>query len=118
MSASSRAFKTVALAAGAAAAATATVKIAASRQRRHPDPYKEAAFKASFEREYEIDTFDGGTMYVIESGPIDGQPIVLCHGVTLSVRTWVCVREIVTTAIVLPSGPGSCAVMSSILRSL
>jgi pimeloyl-ACP methyl ester carboxylesterase len=89
VSAATRVLKTAAVAAGAAAAAAATVKVAAARQRRHHDPYKEAAFKAPFEREHELATFDGGTMYVIESGPVDGQPIVLCHGVTLSVRTWV-----------------------------
>jgi 3-oxoadipate enol-lactonase len=88
MSAARTALKTAAIAAGVVAAASGAVKVVARQQRRHDDPHRDERFNPRFDRERMIDTFDAGTMYVVERGPIDGRPIVLCHGVTLSVRTW------------------------------
>ena len=36
--------------------------------------------------DHRLDSHDRGTIYVVEAG--EGPPIVLSHGVTLSVRTW------------------------------
>ena len=38
------------------------------------------------ERVHRLPAHDGGEIYVVEAG--SGPPIVLSHGVTLSVRTW------------------------------
>ena len=36
--------------------------------------------------DHRLPSHDGGSIYVVEAG--EGPPIVLSHGVTLSVRTW------------------------------
>ena len=36
--------------------------------------------------DHRLDSFDGGSIYVVESG--EGPPIVLSHGVTNSIREW------------------------------
>ena len=77
------------LAAGGALAVAGAVKLVARQQRGHADPSASHDLTPKFEREHRIDTFDGGTMYVVEAGPADGRPVVLAHGVTLSVRTWI-----------------------------
>jgi pimeloyl-ACP methyl ester carboxylesterase len=45
-----------------------------------------AALDAVVERTHRLASHDGGTIHVVEAG--EGPPIVLLHGVTLSVRTW------------------------------
>jgi pimeloyl-ACP methyl ester carboxylesterase len=80
------------LAAGAAAGVAATIytaeRAAVRRIRRVPDGEARRALESPMYLDHTIDTPDRGTMYVVEAGPDDGPPIVLSHGVTLSVRTW------------------------------
>jgi pimeloyl-ACP methyl ester carboxylesterase len=86
-----RGFKALGLAAGAAAtlagAGYAAERLAAGRLRRREDPDADVDLVPAFD---EIRSFagpDGGTISVISRG--EGPPILLSHGVTLSVRTWV-----------------------------
>jgi len=69
-------------AAGAALAANRVV--AARLRRRADDDADELVIRA--ERTWRLPGHDGGEVYVVEAG--SGPPIVLSHGVTLSVRTW------------------------------
>lgn len=73
-------------AAGVAGALWATQRLAAQRLRHRPDRDAARALEAPIYVDHRIDTHDRGTIYVVESG--EGPPIVLSHGVTLSVRTW------------------------------
>ncbi len=85
------AFKMLGVAAGAAVtlagAAFATERVAAGRLRRHADADAEADLVPSFDEIRSLASDDGGSISVISRG--QGPPIVLSHGVTLSVRTWV-----------------------------
>ena len=67
-------------------AAVAAQRIAARRMRAAPDPDRELRFEAEFERTWRLPSHDGGELYVIEAG--SGPPILLSHGVNLSVQTW------------------------------
>jgi non-heme chloroperoxidase len=72
---------------GALAGATyAAQRFAAARVRRRPDADEARVLEAPIYVDHRLETFDRGTMYVVEAG--EGPPIVLSHGVTLSVRTW------------------------------
>ncbi|MGZ4737382.1 MAG: alpha/beta fold hydrolase [Acidimicrobiia bacterium] len=86
-----RAFKALGLAAGAAAtvagAAYAAERVAARRLRRTPDSDDADQLVPPFDEIRSLPSHDGGAINVISRG--DGPPIVLSHGVTLSVRTWV-----------------------------
>lgn len=86
-----RVVKALGLAAGAAAtiagAAYATERVAAGRLRRHDDPDANADLVPAFDEIRSLASHDGGSISVISRGA--GPPIVLSHGVTLSVRTWV-----------------------------
>ena len=73
-----------ALAVGAAIGATRTV---ARRNRSNADPDAGSEMLPPFDRDHHLPSHDGGTIHVIERG--SGPTIVLSHGVTLSVRTWV-----------------------------
>ncbi|HVJ98395.1 MAG TPA: alpha/beta fold hydrolase [Acidimicrobiia bacterium] len=85
-------FKRVAIGAGAvggvAGAAWLAQRAAAARVRRNPDDDAARALEAPMFVDRMIDTHDRGTLYVVESGAETDPPIVLSHGVTLSVRTW------------------------------
>jgi pimeloyl-ACP methyl ester carboxylesterase len=72
--------------AGLGAAVYGAERVVASRVRRRPDAAAGRALEAPIYIDHTFDTFDRGTIYVVEAG--EGQPIVLSHGVTLSVRTW------------------------------
>ena len=76
----------VGAAAGLVAAGWTAQRIAAARVRRLPDADAPRALDAPLYVDHRLDTHDRGTIYVVEAG--DGPPIVLSHGVTLSVRTW------------------------------
>lgn len=84
--------KRAAIAAGAvgglAAAAYAAELLAAARVRRLPDADAARALDAPIHVDRRLDTHDGGSLYVVEAGDESLPPIVLSHGVTLSVRTW------------------------------
>ncbi|HEX5616205.1 MAG TPA: alpha/beta fold hydrolase [Acidimicrobiia bacterium] len=87
MSATRRALGIAALGATAiAAVAYGAPRIAASRIRRAPDPDGPRVLEPAVRTTHWIPSHDGGVIHVVESG--SGPPIVLSHGVTLSVRTW------------------------------
>jgi hypothetical protein len=73
---------------GLAAAAYAAELLAAARVRRLPDADAARALDAPIHVDRRLDTHDGGSLYVVEAGDESLPPIVLSHGVTLSVRTW------------------------------
>jgi non-heme chloroperoxidase len=85
------AIKMLGVAAGAAVtlagAAFATERVAAGRLRRHDDADAEADLVPAFDEIRSLRSDDGGSISVISRG--EGPPVVLSHGVTLSVRTWV-----------------------------
>ncbi|MGQ0826092.1 MAG: alpha/beta fold hydrolase [Actinomycetota bacterium] len=85
-----RAGRNAAIAAGAAAALAGagwvTQKLLAERLRRRPDADAARALATPLYVDHTLDTHDRGTINVVESG--EGPPVVLSHGVTLSVRTW------------------------------
>ncbi len=81
-----RAGAAVGIAGAVTGAAVAAQRIAARRMRAAPDPDRGRRFEAEFERSWRLPSHDGGELYVIEAG--SGPPIVLSHGVTLSVQTW------------------------------
>ncbi|HZR15520.1 MAG TPA: alpha/beta fold hydrolase [Acidimicrobiia bacterium] len=74
-----------------AAAATSGVaygaeRLAVARARRRDDPDAGRSFVPQADGVRVLDSHDGGTISVLTKG--SGPPLVLCHGVTLSVRTW------------------------------
>jgi pimeloyl-ACP methyl ester carboxylesterase len=83
--------KMLGVAAGAAAtlagAAYASERAAARRLRRNDDADRDADLVVPFDDIRALPGADGGSMHVVSRG--DGPPIVLSHGVTLSIRTWV-----------------------------
>jgi non-heme chloroperoxidase len=80
------ALATVGVGAGAALALLTAPKVAAARIRRRADDEDHVLEPVVHER-IEVATTGGGTISVVRVG--EGPPIVLSHGVTLSVRTWV-----------------------------
>src|SRR6478752_2881978 len=86
-----RLIRTAGLAAGIAAtfagAAYTAERVAASRLRRHDDEDLAADLVPPFDEIRSLPSPDEGSISVISRG--EGPPIVLSHGVTLSVRTWV-----------------------------
>ncbi len=70
-----------------AGAAYASERVAAKRLRRNEDTDAEADLVVPFDEIRTLPGADGGTIHVVSRG--DGPPILLSHGVTLSVRTWV-----------------------------
>ena len=73
---------------GVAAAGYAAQRIAAGRVRRAPDGDAARVLTSAVYIDHMLDTHDRGTLYVAETGDSAAPPIVLSHGVTLSVRTW------------------------------
>jgi pimeloyl-ACP methyl ester carboxylesterase len=73
--------------AAASGAAYGAQRLAASRVRGRPDGDAEAELVPRADDVRVLDSHDGGTISVLHRGT--GPAIVLCHGVTLSVRTWV-----------------------------
>src|SRR5205823_8257298 len=87
----SSAMKFAGAAAGAAGAVAgagyAGQRLLAHRLRARPDGQAARALDAPIYIDRRLDAFDGGSIYVVEAG--QGPPIVLSHGVTNSIRTWV-----------------------------
>jgi pimeloyl-ACP methyl ester carboxylesterase len=83
--------KMLGVAAGAAVtlagAAYAGERVAAKRLRRNEDADGEVDLVVPFDEVRALPGADGGSIHVVSRG--EGPPIVLSHGVTLSVRTWV-----------------------------
>lgn len=73
---------------GIAGAIYTAERLAAARLRKRPDSDARRALEAPLYVDHMLDTHDRGTIYVVESGDTSAPPIVLSHGVTLSVRTW------------------------------
>jgi pimeloyl-ACP methyl ester carboxylesterase len=74
------------VAAGAGALGYAGERFAARRIRRRPDDDAERVLEVPIYTSHSVPSHDGGTLHVVDEG--SGPPIVLSHGVTLSVRTW------------------------------
>src|SRR3954452_12019037 len=77
---------TAGVAAGAGALGYAGERFAARRTGRRPDDDAERVLEAPIYTSHSVPSHDGGTLRVVDNG--SGPPIVLSHGVTLSVRTW------------------------------
>ncbi len=73
---------------GAAGLAYGAQRAVARRMRRVPDGDAQRALDAPTYVDHRLETHDRGTIYVVERGDELDPPIVLSHGVTLSVRTW------------------------------
>jgi pimeloyl-ACP methyl ester carboxylesterase len=86
-----RGFTALGVAAGAVAtvagAAYTAQRLAAGRLRRREDPDHDVDLVPAFDEILSLRSHDGGSISVISRGT--GPPILLSHGVTLSVRTWV-----------------------------
>ena len=76
----------VATAAGLAGAGYAGQRALASRLKHRPDGDAARALDAPVYLDRRLDAFDGGSIYLVESG--EGPPILLSHGVTNSIRSW------------------------------
>jgi non-heme chloroperoxidase len=73
---------------GVAGIAYTAPRLVASRLRRTADGDAPRSLDAPTYIDRRLDTHDRGTIYVVEQGNELDPPIVLSHGVTLSVRTW------------------------------
>ncbi len=73
---------------GVAGVAYGASRLLAGRLRSAPDGDAPRALDAPAYVDHRLDTHDRGTIYVVEHGNELDQPVVLSHGVTLSVRTW------------------------------
>jgi pimeloyl-ACP methyl ester carboxylesterase len=83
-------WKRVGIAAGAAGAVAGAVvagnRVAARRLRARTDADADRELVVHPDRVRRLPAHDGGELFVVETG--SGPPILLSHGVTLSVRTW------------------------------
>jgi len=73
--------------AGATGLAIALPRVVAKRLRDRPDGEAREVLETPIYETATLSSHDGGTVHVVSKGA--GPPIVLSHGVTLSVRTWV-----------------------------
>jgi 3-oxoadipate enol-lactonase len=73
--------------AGAAGLAFGVPRVVAKRLRKRPDGAASHVLDAPIYETAKIPSHDGGIIHVVSAGT--GTPIVLSHGVTLSVRTWI-----------------------------
>jgi non-heme chloroperoxidase len=73
---------------GMAGLAYGAQRLVASRMRRAPDGDATRALDSPTYVDHRIETHDRGTLYVVERGNELDPPIVLSHGVTLSVPVW------------------------------
>ena len=87
MSTKRRAGIAAAAIAGAGGLAVGLPKIVARRMRNRPDGEAREVLVTPIYESATLPSHDGGTIHVVIAG--SGPPIVLSHGVTLSVRTWV-----------------------------
>lgn len=77
-----------AAATGVSALGYGAQRVAAARLRRHPDEDARRALEAPLYQSHKIDSHDAGTIHAVSAGDDHAPPIVLSHGVTLSIRTW------------------------------
>jgi pimeloyl-ACP methyl ester carboxylesterase len=92
MSAARRAGIAAGALAGAAGLAFGGARVVAKRLRKRPDGDAADVLHFPIYESASVPSHDGGTIHVVSEGA--GAPIVLSHGVTLSVRTWV--RQLAT----------------------
>ena len=92
MSGKRRSVAAGAIAAGAAGLAYGVPRFVARQLRKRPDGDPAAVLELPRYETVTVPSHDGGTIHVVAVG--EGVPLVLSHGVTLSVRTWV--RQFVT----------------------
>jgi pimeloyl-ACP methyl ester carboxylesterase len=71
---------------GLGAGAWTAQRLAAERIRRADDADARRTLETPLYVDHRLDSHDRGSIYVVEAG--EGPPVVLSHGVTLSVRTW------------------------------
>ena len=88
MSVTKRAGIAVGALGGVTGAVYGAQRLVARRMRRRPDGDAPRALEAPTYVDHRINSHDRGTIYVVENGSELDPPIVLSHGVTLSVRTW------------------------------
>jgi pimeloyl-ACP methyl ester carboxylesterase len=74
--------------AGAAGVSYVASRVAAGRIRSRPDDDASRVLDAPIYPDHRLASHDGGSIYVVDNGSEADPPIVLSHGVTLSVRTW------------------------------
>ena len=86
MSARNKTLVGLAAVAATAAAVWAAEQASVRRSRRQEDPDALNEFMPEFDKTHTFPSHDGGVIHAISRG--DGPPVVLSHGVTLSVRTW------------------------------
>ena len=95
-----RTLKTIGLVAGVAMTLAGTAyagqRVAAERLRKHEDEDSVDELIPAFDEIRSLPSYDGGSISVISRG--EGPPIVLSHGVALSVRTWVKQMEALPSA--------------------
>ena len=82
-----RAGLAVGAAAGVAGLAFGLPRVVAKRLRKRPDGHAHGVLDTPIYESASVPSHDGGTIHLVSAGT--GAPIVLSHGVTLSVRTWV-----------------------------
>jgi 3-oxoadipate enol-lactonase len=75
--------------AGIAGATYAAQRVAAARVRNAPDADASDILHLPPYEGQSLPSHDGGSLFVVDGGDHDAQPIVLSHGVALSLRTWV-----------------------------
>src|SRR3954454_18667758 len=63
-------------------------RVAARRVRKRPDDDARRVLDAPLYTAHELESHDAGTIHAVVAGADDAPPIVLSHGVTLSIRTW------------------------------
>jgi non-heme chloroperoxidase len=80
--------KRLAIGAGALGIAYVATRVGAGRVRHQPDDDAGRVLEAPIYPDHRLPSHDGGTVYVVDNGNEADPPIVLSHGVTLSVRTW------------------------------
>jgi pimeloyl-ACP methyl ester carboxylesterase len=73
--------------AGAAGLALGAGRVVAKRLRRRPDGDAANVLDTPIYESTSVPSHDGGTIHIVRAG--SGAPLVLSHGVTLSVRTWI-----------------------------
>jgi 3-oxoadipate enol-lactonase len=81
--------RTVAMVAGGVAAAYALERAVVGRSRARVDRTAVDAFRLPEDAtHHHVPTSDGGSLHVVERGPVEARPLVLLHGITLTSLTW------------------------------
>lgn len=87
MSRGRRALKVAGVGVGVAGALYGAARVAAGRGRRGVDPHGDRDFRPPYDSEHTVVSFDRTRLHVVERG--EGVPVLLAHGVTNDLRTWI-----------------------------